>query len=59
MGNKAAHLAVGIDTDGDTHVLGMWLETNQGAKFWTKVRNDRRTRGVQDVLVVVGDGLTG
>ena len=57
--NKAAHLAVGIDTDGDTHVLGMWLETTEGAKFWTKVMNDLRTRGVEDVLVVVCDGLKG
>lgn len=57
--NKAAHLAVGIDTDGDKHVLGIWLETNEGAKFWTKVMNELRTRGVEDVLVVVCDGLKG
>lgn len=57
--NKAAHLAVGIDVDGDKHVLGIWLEANEGAKFWTKVMNELRARGVEDVLVVVCDGLKG
>lgn len=57
--NKAAHLAVGIDVDGRKQVLGIWIETNEGAKFWTRVLNELRTRGVEDVLVVCCDGLKG
>ena len=57
--NKAAHLAVGVDVEGRKEVLGIWLETTEGAKFWLRVMNDLRARGVEDVLIVVCDGLTG
>jgi len=57
--NKAAHLAVGVDGDGKKEVLGIWVETNEGAKFWLRVMNELKARGVEDVLVVVCDGLTG
>jgi putative transposase len=59
VGNKAAHLAVGIDVDGDKHVLGIWIEAIEGAKCWIKVCNELRSRGVKDVLAVVCDGLKG
>jgi hypothetical protein len=32
--NKAAHIAVGVDIDGIKHVLGIWVQTSEGAKFW-------------------------
>jgi len=57
--NKAAHLAVGVDADGRKQVLGIWIETTEGAKFWLRVMNELRARGVEDVLIVVCDGLTG
>jgi transposase-like protein len=57
--NKAVHLALGIRTDGQKEVLGLWIETNEGAKFWLKVLTDLRNRGVQDVLIAVVDGLKG
>ncbi|HEY4570448.1 MAG TPA: IS256 family transposase, partial [Kribbella sp.] len=57
--NKAAHLAVGVNLDGQKEVLGIWLETVEGAKFWLRVMNELRSRGVEDVLIVVCDGLTG
>lgn len=57
--NKAAHLALGVDRDGCKQVLGIWIEANEGAKFWLRVMNELKTRGVQDVLVVVCDGLKG
>ena len=57
--NKAAHLAVGVDVDGRKEVLGIWVEVSEGAKFWLRVMNELKTRGVEDVLVVVCDGLTG
>jgi putative transposase len=57
--NKAAHLAVGVDVDGRKEVLGIWVETTEGAKFWMRVMNELKARGIEDVLVVVCDGLTG
>jgi len=57
--NKAAHLAVGVDIDGRKEVLGIWLEVTEGAKFWLRVMNELKTRGIEDVLIVVCDGLTG
>ena len=57
--NKAAHLAVGIDVEGRKEVLGIWVEATEGAKFWLRVMNDLKARGIEDVLVVVCDGLTG
>lgn len=57
--NKAAHIAVGVDMDGVKHVLGIWLQTNEGAKFWAGVCAELANRGVRDVLIVCCDGLTG
>lgn len=57
--NKAAHIAVGVDMDGVKHVLGIWVQTHEGAKFWAQVCADLANRGVKDVLIVCCDGLTG
>jgi putative transposase len=57
--NKAAHLAVGVDLDGVKHVLGIWVQTVEGAKFWAGVCAELRNRGVRDVLIVCCDGLSG
>lgn len=57
--NKAAYIAIGIDADGAKDVLGLWIDTTEGAKFWLKVCNELKTRGVDDVIFVCCDGLTG
>lgn len=63
--NKPAYLAVGIDTDGDKHVLGIWVPkaadgpTGEGAGFWRSVVTDLRNRGVTDILIACVDGLPG
>jgi putative transposase len=57
--NKAAHIAIGVGVEGNKEVLGIWLETNEGAKFWLKVINEIKNRGVQDMLIVCCDGLRG
>ena len=57
--NKAAHIAVGVDMDGIKHVLGIWVQATEGAKFWAGVCAELANRGVRDVLVVCCDGLTG
>jgi len=57
--NKAAHIAVGVDLDGFKHVLGIWVQQTEGAKFWGGVCAELRNRGVSDVLIVCCDGLNG
>ena len=57
--NKAAHIAVGVDFDGIKHVLGIWVQATEGAKFWASVCAELANRGVRDVLIVCCDGLTG
>ena len=57
--NKAAHIAVGVDMDGIKHVLGIWVQATEGAKFWASVCAELANRGVRDVLIVCCDGLTG
>ncbi|QPE03773.1 IS256 family transposase [Microbacterium schleiferi] len=57
--NKAAHIAVGVDMDGIKHVLGIWVQATEGAKFWASVCAELANRGIRDVLIVCTDGLTG
>ncbi len=57
--NKAVHIALGVRADGAKEILGLWLEQNEGAKFWLRVMNELRNRGVQDILIAVVDGLKG
>ncbi len=57
--NKAAHIAIGVDLDGIKHVLGIWVQASEGAKFWAGVCAELRDRDVRDVLIVCCDGLTG
>ena len=57
--NKAIYLALGVLPDGTRDILGLWIENTEGAKFWMKVFNDLKTRGVGDVLIAVTDGLKG
>ncbi len=57
--NRAAHIAVGVDMDGVKHVLGIWVQASEGAKFWASVCSQLANRGIKDVLIVCCDGLTG
>ena len=57
--NRSAHIAVGVDLEGVKHVLGIWVQASEGAKFWAGVCAELRNRGIRDVLIVCCDGLTG
>jgi putative transposase len=59
VANRSAHIAVGVDMDGVKHVLGIWVQASEGAKFWAGVCAELANRGVKDVLIVCCDGLTG
>jgi putative transposase len=57
--NKAVYLALGVLRDGTREILGLWIEQTEGAKFWMKVFSDLKSRGCQDILIAVTDGLKG
>jgi transposase-like protein len=54
--NKAVYVALGVTREGEREVLGLWIADNEGAKFWLSVMNERRNRGIQDILIAVVDG---
>ena len=59
VASRSAHIAVGVDMDGIKHVLGIWVQAEEGASFWAHVCAELANRGVKDVLIVCCDGLTG
>lgn len=59
VSNKAIYLALGINLDGQKELLGIWLNENEGAKFWLSVLTELQQRGVKDIFIAAVDGLTG
>lgn len=57
--NKCVYTVLGVNLEGRQEVLGLWIEETEGARFWLKVFNDLKARGVQEILILCGDGLTG
>lgn len=57
--SKSAHIAVGVDCEGIKHVLGIWVQQTEGAKFWAGVCAELANRGVRDILIACCDGLKG
>lgn len=57
--NKAVYVALAYNSDGEKEVLGLWIEQTEGAKFWLRVINELKMRGVNDILIAVVDGLKG
>ena len=56
---KSVYLAIGHHCSGHKEILGLWIEQTEGAKFWLRVMNELKARGVQDMLIAVVDGLKG
>jgi putative transposase len=59
VANRSAYLAMGVGLEGRKQILGLWLEANEGAKFWLKVITELKNRGVEDILIACCDGLKG
>ena len=57
--NKAVYVALGVERAGRKDVLGLWVEQTEGAGFWLRVMTELRSRGVEDILIALTDGLTG
>ena len=56
---KAAYVVLGVTESGYKEVLGIWIGENETAKFWLSVLTDLKNRGVNDILIICSDGLTG
>lgn len=56
---KAAYIVLGINKDGYKEILGIWIGENESSKFWLGVLNDLKGRGVEDILIMCSDNLTG
>ena len=57
--NNAAYLAIGMRCSGHKDILGLWIEQTEGTKFWLRVMNELCSRGLNEVLIAVVDGLKG
>lgn len=58
--NKPFYVAIGVTTAGERDILGIWAgDGGEGAKFWLGVLTELKNRGVEDVCIVVCDGLKG
>jgi len=57
--NKAIHLALGVNLQGQKELLGMWMTQNESSKFWLSVLTEIQNRGVKDIFIACVDGLTG
>jgi putative transposase len=56
---KSAYLALGIRCTGEKEILGLWIQQTEGAAFWHQVLTELASRGVEDILIALVDGLTG
>ena len=59
VSKKSLYIALALRLDGKKEVLGMWIERNEGSRFWLGILNELKNRGVQDILIAAVDGLTG
>lgn len=57
--NRAVYVAIGLRPSGHKHVLGLWIGQTEGARFWLRMMNEIKSRGTQDILIAVIDGLKG
>ena len=56
---KTVYIIIGITLTGHKDLLGIWIGENETSKYWLKVMNDLRSRGVEEILIACVDGLNG
>jgi putative transposase len=60
VANRPIYVALAVTVDGDRDILGLWAgDGGEGAKYWLQVLTELKNRGVDDVCIVVCDGLKG
>ena len=55
VANRPIYIDLAVTVDGNRDILGLWA--GEGAKYWQQVLTEIKNRGVEDVLMVVCDGL--
>lgn len=56
---KVLFVVLGIDAEGKRHILGLYIRHEESASNWGQIMEDLKRRGLEDVLFVCVDGLTG
>lgn len=56
---KCVYVVLGLNLNGVPDVLGLWVAESEGAKFWLRIFEELKTRGVEDIFILCGDGLKG
>lgn len=59
VAKKSIYMALAINQEGRKELLGLWIDQSEGAKFWLRILNELKNRGVQDILLTAVDGLSG
>lgn len=59
VAKKSIYMALGVNLEGHKELLGLWIDQSEGAKFWLRILNELKNRGLQDVLIAAVDGLSG
>jgi len=57
--NVAVYSMMGIDMSGNKHIIGLWVGESESSKYWLRLLNELKTRGVKDILICCVDGLKG
>ena len=58
VANRPIYTVVGVTVEGERDILGLWVgQGGEGAKYWATVLTELKNRGVEDVCIVVCDGL--
>ena len=55
---KVAYIVLGVTVEGFKEILGIWIGENESAKYWLRVLNELKQRGVKDILITCSDNLT-
>ena len=55
----AVYVILGYDIDGMKDVLGIWIGDSEGKHYWMQIFDEIKSRGVEDVLVICMDGVSG
>ncbi len=57
--SKAVYSILGVSTEGQKEVIGIYFGDNEASSFWRSVLNDLQNRGVKDICIACIDNLKG
>lgn len=55
----AVYVVLGYDVDGVKDILGLWIGEAEGKHYWMQIFDEIRARGVEDILFISMDGVSG